>query len=263
MTEEVRSPNLYKVLIVDDEPAARQKLIHFLKDYEIFEVVAQARNGMQALEYVKEFSPDLIFLDIQMPKLGGITVASNLEFDRDVAIVFVTGFNEYAIKAFELNAVDYLLKPYDKSRLAKTLQRFLSLSTENKSIDIPKLVQNYPEQLHYPSTLLFKTEGSIEVVAADEIQWIESSGNYIKVCLERTAFIARQTLIGALSQLDPSIFVRIHRSHVININEIARVTSLSKGDYRLFLKSEIELKLSRAFAAAFFRAFTQNNTTAK
>jgi two-component system LytT family response regulator len=203
-----------------------------------------------------------MFLDIQMPKLDGIAVASNLEFNTDISIVFVTGFSEYAIQAFELNAVDYLLKPYDKQRLAKTLNRFLSFPAKNKNVEMPKLVQEYRAQNHFPSTLLFKAEGSIEVVKACEVQWIESSGNYIKVCLERTAFIARQTLIGAQSQLDPSVFVRIHRSHIINVNEIIRVIPMGKGDHVLILKSAIELKLSRAYSNDFFVKFAAKNVTA-
>lgn len=259
MPTQIILPNTYKVLIVDDEPAARQKLIHFLKSYDAFEIVAEAKNGIEALEYIETMQPDLVFLDIQMPKLDGLSVASNLEFNSNIAVVFVTGFNEYAIKAFELNAVDYLLKPYDKQRLAKTIHKYLNFSEKKVLVDIPKLVQDYRATQHFPKTLLFKAERSIEVVKADEIQWIESSGNYIKVCLERTAFIARQTLTGALSQLDPTIFVRIHRSHVINIYEIIKVDSLSKGDHLITLKSGTELKLSRAFTKVFFTIFTAKN----
>ena len=259
MSELATVSNKHKVLVVDDEPAARQKLIHFLKDYQAFDVVAEAKNGIEALEYIETLQPNLVFLDIQMPKLDGIAVASNLEFNTDLAIVFITGFNDYAIKAFELNAGDDLLKPYDKQRLAKTIHKFLTFSGKQKQLDIPKLVQDYRATQHFSKTLLFKAEGAIEVVQADEIQWIESSGNYINVCLERTAFIARQTLTGALSQLDPSTFVRIHRSHVINTNEIIRVDSLSKGDHAITLKSGTELKLSRACAKDFFATFTTEN----
>jgi two-component system LytT family response regulator len=120
-------------------------------------------------------------------------------------------------------------------------------------------VQDYRTDQHYPKTLLFKAEGTIEVAQADEVQWIESSGNYIKVCLERTAFIARQTLTGAQSQLDPAIFVRIHRSHVININEVIQVTPISKGDHTLQLRSGTELRLSRAYQENFFKIFNLNS----
>jgi two-component system LytT family response regulator len=257
MSEQVQLPSLYKVLVVDDEAAARQKLIHFLREHDDFEVVAEAKNGVEALECIEEYLPTLIFLDIQMPKLDGIAVACNLEFNTEIAIVFVTGFNEYAIKAFELNAVDYLLKPYDKARLAKTLNRFRDFSGQSERFDIPKLIQDYRANQQYPKTLLFKVEGSIEVAQAEEIQWIESSGNYIKVCLDRTAFIARQTLTGAQSQLDPTSFIRIHRSHLININEVTQVVPISKGDHTLILKSGTELKLSRAYRDSFFKLFNK------
>jgi two-component system LytT family response regulator len=259
MSELAQVSSSFKVLVVDDEPAARQKLIHFLKEHSDFEVVAEARNGVEALECIDKFTPSLIFLDIQMPKLDGISVASNLEFNKEIAIVFVTGFNEYAIRAFELNAVDYLLKPYDKARLAKTLNRFREFSGKTQDFDIPKLVQEYRADQHYPKTLLFKAEGTIEVAQADEVQWIESSGNYVKICLERTAFIARQTLTGVQSQLDPTIFVRIHRSHVININEVIQVTPISKGDHTLQLRSGTELRLSRAYQENFFKVFNLNS----
>lgn len=247
----------HQAIIVDDEPAARQKLIHFLADYDNIEVVAQAQNGVEALTLIEEHSPSLLFLDIQMPKLDGIAVASNLEFNADLSIVFVTGYNEYAVKAFELNAVDYLLKPYDKARLAKTMERYFAFSGKTKQYDIPKLVKDYRATQRYPETLLFKAEGTIEVVQAQEIQWLESSGNYIKVCLARTAFIARQTLTGVQNQLDPKDFVRIHRSHIVNINEIAQLEPLGKGDYLLILKSGIELRMSRAYSEEFLKRFHQ------
>ena len=242
---------------VDKVKIAEEDYRKSIKDHADFKVIAEAQNGIEALECIERHSPSLVLLDIQMPRLDGISVASNLEFNKDIAIVFVTGFNEYAIKAFELNAVDYLLKPYDKERFAKTLNRFREFRGKAQHFDIPKLVQDYRADQHYPKTLLFKTEGTIEVAQAEDIQWIESSGNYIKVCLERTAFIARQTLIGAQSQLDPKCFVRIHRSHVININEVTQVIPIGKGDHTLRLKSGTELKLSRAYGEHFFGLFNQ------
>lgn len=246
-----------KVLIVDDEEPARQKLSIFLAAEPDFEVIAEARNGLEALHMVEENNPDVIFLDIQMPKLDGLTVAANLENKKNTRIVFVTGFNEYAIKAFELNAVDYLLKPYDKGRLAKTLDRIRKQSSIAETYSIPKLVQDYRSNQSYPQQLLFKTESAIEVVQTDQIEWIESSANYVKVCLFDNAFIARQTLTMLQSQLDPTRFIRIHRSHIINLSVIKKVTSLSKGDYILTLTSDTELKLSRNYKDTFFQFFQQ------
>lgn len=258
MPESLSQASLHKVLVVDDEPAARRKLIHFLQEHIDFVVVAEAKDGIEALECIEKYSPSLVFLDVQMPRLDGISVAANLEFNKDTTVVFVTGFNEYAIKAFELNAVDYLLKPYDKARLAKTLDRFRASSEKPTAYDIPKLVQDCRADKNYPKTLLFKAEGSVQVAQADEIQWLESSGNYVKVCMDRTAFIARQTLSGVQSQLDPAVFVRVHRSHIVNIHEIRQVTPISKGDHALMLKSGVELRLSRAYGDDFFKAFNHD-----
>ncbi len=247
-------PVKVKVLIVDDELPARQKLRLFLEEKTNFEVIGEAKNGVETLQKVDLFKPDLIFLDIQMPKLDGLAVASNLENNPDVNIVFVTGFNEYAIKAFELNAVDYLLKPFDKGRLDKTLQRFIEKS--RAAYSIPKLVQDYRSKLDYPEQLLFKTETGIQVVKVSDIEWVESSGNYVKVCLSANAFIARQTLTTVQSQLSPTQFIRIHRSHIINISQVTKAISLSKGDYTIVLKSGTELRLSRSYKDAFFKLFS-------
>lgn len=246
-----------RVLLVDDEEPARQKLRLFLDSESDFEVIAEAKNGLEALQLVDSIHPDVIFLDIQMPKLDGLAVAANLENMPNTQIVFVTGFNEYAIKAFELNAVDYLLKPYDKGRLQKTLSRVRDHSLIKEPYSIPKLVQDYRNEQSYPQQLLFKTEKAIEVVQTDEIEWIEASANYVKVCLSDNAFIARQTLTMLQSQLDPTRFVRIHRSHIINISAVNKVTPLSKGDYDLQLKSGTALKLSRSYKDQFFQYFRQ------
>ncbi|KGJ90133.1 LytR/AlgR family response regulator transcription factor [Colwellia psychrerythraea] len=246
---------VHDVLVVDDEPAARHKLILFLQDHKDFRVVAQAQNGIEALECIEKYSPALVFLDIQMPLLDGMSVASNIEYTKDIGVVFVTGFNEYAIKAFELNAVDYLLKPYDKARLAKTLARFREFTGTISQYNIPKIIQDYRAEQHFPEKLLFKSEGAIEVVSAPEIQWIESSGNYVKVCLERTAFIARQTITTVQSQLDPEQFIRIRRTHIVNKNEVVTVDHISKGDYQITLKSGTTLRLSRGYKTRFFEVF--------
>lgn len=247
--------NKIRVLIVDDEQAAREKLKIFLKQETDFEIVADAENGIDALLRVEDSSPDLIFLDIQMPKLDGLSVAVNLQHKPEVQIVFVTGFNEYAIKAFEINAVDYLLKPYDKGRLKKTLDRIREQSPKLAPYSISKLVQDYRSEQDYPEQLLFKTENAIEVVQANAIEWIESSGNYIKVCLKDNAFIARQTLTAVQSQLDPNCFIRIHRSHLVNIGLVTKITPINKGDHTLLLSNGTELRLSRSYQELFFSVF--------
>lgn len=241
-----------RVLIVDDEEPARQKLRIFLAGEADFEVIAEAKNGQEALALIDETNPDVVFLDIQMPKLDGLAVASNLDNNRHTRIVFVTGFNEYAIKAFELNAVDYLLKPYDKGRLNKTLDRIRDRKQNHAPYSISKLVRDYRSEQSYPQQLLFKTENSIEVVRADDIEWVETCANYVKVCLNDNVIIARQTLTMLQSQLDPAKFVRIHRSHIINMKALKKVSPLSRGDYKLLLNDGTRLRLSRSYRENFF-----------
>ncbi len=244
-----------RVLIVDDEEPARKKLKIFLATESDFEIVAEAKNGLEALQLVDENHPDVIFLDIQMPKLDGLAVASNLEHKPNTRIVFVTGYNEYAIKAFELNAVDYLLKPYDRGRLCKTLERIRDRTHTDTPYSISKLVRDYRSEQIYPQQLLVKTENSIEVVKTAKIEWVESCANYVKICLPDNVFIARQTLTMLQSQLDPKSFVRIHRSHIINLAAVKKVIPLSKGDYHLHLKDGTKLRLSRNYRERFFQQF--------
>lgn len=248
------------VLIVDDEAAARQKLKIFLAEETDIEIVGEADNGVDALTQIAELAPDLVLLDIQMPKLDGLAVASNLEDNPDINIVFITGFNEYAVKAFELNAVDYLLKPYDKGRFKKTLERVreqTSNQAQHRPYSIPQLIQDYRSEQTYPAQLLFKTDTALEVTNAADIEWLEASGNYVKVCLSNNAFVTRQTLTAVQSQLDPRQFIRIHRSHVVNIRQITQVLPLTKGDHNLRLNSGTELRLSRSYQSDFFALFGQ------
>ncbi|WP_210418558.1 LytR/AlgR family response regulator transcription factor [Aliikangiella coralliicola] len=250
----------FKVIIVDDEQPAREKLALFLQGEDDFQLVGEACNGIEALDLVDRLDVDLIFLDIQMPQLDGMAVASNLETHPDIRIIFITGFNEFAIKAFELNAVDYLLKPYDKLRLQKTLERVREQKLSTPSYSLPRLVEDYRREQVYPEQLLFKTESGIQVAKVADIEWIESSGNYIKVCLSNNAYIARQTLTCVQSQLAPDRFVRTHRSFVVNLSHIARVRPLSKGDQIIFLNSGVELKLSRNYKEQFFQLFANSDS---
>jgi two-component system LytT family response regulator len=250
-------PNKLRVLIVDDEQPARDKLALFLSAEKDFEVVSQAKNGVEALQQVAEYQPEVVFLDIQMPTLDGLSVAMNLQDQPQIQVVFVTGFNDYAIKAFEVNAVDYLLKPYDKGRLKKTINRLRERSDKpilSDSISsLPKLVEDYRSNQSYPERLMFKTDNSLEIIQVGNVEWIESSGNYVKVCLIDNAFIARQTLNSVQSQLDPTKFSRIHRSYLVNIAMVEKALPLSKGDFNLVLKSGTSLRLSRSFQEAFFK----------
>ncbi len=248
----------YTVVIVDDEPPALAKLRRLLQSETDINIIGEAGDGISALQITEQLQPDIVFLDIQMPELDGLAVASNLCASSNTKVVFVTGFNEYAIQAFELNAVDYLLKPYNRQRLHKTLDRIRSQSNgETIAIQqkLPGLIEQYRSHQQYPKQLMFKTEQGIQLVNAVDLEWAETSGNYVKVCTTKTAFIARITLVNLLSQLDPECFIRIHRSHLVNIERIEKLVPLSKGDHQVVLGNAVELRLSRSYAEAFFAIF--------
>lgn len=249
--------NQYRVVIVDDEPPALSKLRFLLADEKDIEIVAEAGDGLTALKQIEQHQPDIVFLDIQMPELDGLAVAGNLVDNNTTRIVFVTGFNQYAIEAFELNALDYLLKPYNRRRLQKTLGRIRQQGiTGNNELQqkLPGLIEQYRSHQQYPRQLMFKTEQGIEVVNADDLEWAETCGNYVKVCTSKTAFVARITLVNVLSQLDPVQFVRIHRSHLVNVQKVEKLVSLCKGDHQVLL-GDVQLRLSRSYASAFFAVF--------
>lgn len=244
-----------RVLVVDDEPAARDKLVMLLEATDDFQVVGVAGDGMDALNKIEGLRPDLVFLDIQMPELDGLSVAAALDPDQSPAIIFVTAYDQHALAAFELHAVDYLLKPFDAARLQKTLQRIDKVVASPQRASVPQLLRYYRSHSQYPQRLAFRTDSGLRMVHCDDIEWLESSGNYLKVCLHDDAFITRQTLAAVLSQLPPSRFVQIHRSHVVNIGAVLQARSLGKGDYALTLNGDVELRLSRHYKDAFFSLF--------
>jgi two-component system, LytTR family, response regulator len=244
-----------RVLIVDDEEDARNKIALFLKKQAGFEVVGEAKDGEEALTLAYSLVPDLIFLDIQMPRTDGFTVAANLVDDPRIRVIFVTAYDRYAVGAFELNAVDYLLKPFDRERFESALKRFSRSTCNDQSERIPMLIKSYRENSHYPEKLVFRSDTGLELVSISRIEWVESSGNYVKVCLKDHAFLARQTMVSVQNQLPDTTFVRIHRSFLVNIDRVSRIRSLQKGDYEVEMESGAKLRLSRNYANDFLTRF--------
>lgn len=238
-------------LIVDDEAAAREKLSMLLAEADGLRVVGHAVDGLDALEKIEALHPDLVFLDIKMPGLDGLAVASALDPQSGPAIVFVTAFDQHAIDAFDLAAIDYLLKPFDRARLDKTLARVARFV--RRSASRPADLEGYYRQTgRYPARLIFRSDRGNEMVSRDDIEWLESCGNYVKICLRDDAFVARQTLNSVHAQLPPEIFIRVHRSHVVNLRSIIRSVPIGKGDHRLILRDGTELRLSRRYNKALF-----------
>jgi two-component system LytT family response regulator len=236
-----------RVLIVDDERPARDKLRRLLAQEADITAIDEARDGVEALERVATFAPDLILLDIQMPEVSGLDVAASLPAPAPL-VVFVTAFDQYAIQAFDANAVDYLLKPYDQARLQRALTRArerLALRSATPAVETPAPSTPLPAPAH----LLVPDRGTTLVVKVDQLQWIETADNYVILHTADAQPLMRQTLAGLLDKLGPG-FLRCHRRAAVRLDWIASVVSLDKGDGELVLRGGARVPCSRQYRAA-------------
>ena len=238
---------MIRVLIVDDEAPARAKLQRWLGEQAAFTVIGEADNGLAAAELITSQQPDLVLLDIQMPGLSGLEVAAQLDSATAPLLVFVTAFDEHAVKAFELNAVDYLLKPYDKERLQRTLTRVQQrLQDGGASAAIP--IARSLQQQHGPvSRLLVPVGEGLQLLDVEQIHWCEADDNYLHLHTHQQRYTLRRTLQDLLSQLDTRQFVRVHKSAAVNVREILRLEPLFKGDYEIVLRSGMTVRMSRRY----------------
>jgi two-component system LytT family response regulator len=235
---------MMRVLIADDEAPARDKLRRWLAEQPQVEVVAEAADGLAAATAIAAHTPQVAFLDIQMPGLSGLEVAAQLEPATAPLVVFVTAFDEYAIKAFELDAVDYLLKPYDRDRLRKTLER---LGKRQAGADKGAAVRTARSQTGSSQRLLVPRGEGLQLIDAASIQWLEADDNYVHVHTGNAHYLLRRTLADLLLQLGEHRFVRIHKSAAVNLAEVDALTPLFKGDHEIRLRGGAVLRLSRRF----------------
>jgi two-component system LytT family response regulator len=243
---------MMRVLIADDEAPARDKLRRWLTEQPEIEVVAEAADGLAAATAIAVHAPQVAFLDIQMPGLSGLEVAAQLESASAPLVVFVTAFDEHAIKAFELDAVDYLLKPYDRDRLRKTLERLRNRRAGAAPGDGGAAVRSARSQTGSSDRLLVPEGEGLQLIDAASIQWLEADDNYVHVHTLRARHLIRRTLTDLLLQLGEQRFVRIHKSAAVNLAEIDSLTPLFKGDHEIRLRSGAVLRLSRRFKDAVF-----------
>jgi two-component system LytT family response regulator len=229
-------------LIADDEAPARQKLARWLADEPDMTVVATCRDGLDAAQAIETTKPQVAFLDIQMPGLSGLELAAQLESSVETKIVFVTAFDEHAIRAFDLSAIDYLLKPYDRERLQRTLMRVrqrLSGSANNAT----QVARSHLGEMH---RLLVPVQGRFELLEVEQVVWLEASDNYVNVHTSSRAFLLRRTLQDLLEQLGTR-FARIHRSVAVNVTHVESLAPLMKGDFEVRLKDGRTLRMSRRY----------------
>ncbi len=243
-----------RTLIVDDETPARDKLRRWLGEQPDFEIVGESADGLTAAAAIEQLAPDVVFLDIQMPGLSGLEIAAQLEPERAPMIVFVTAFDEHAVRAFDLDAIDYLLKPYDKDRLKKTLHRLRERGNSPTAGARGAAVHTARAQTASRDRLLVPERDGLRLLDAHLIHWLEAADNYVHVHTAQTNYLVRRTLNDLLAQLGER-FVRIHKSAAVNLAEVSSLSPLFKGDHEVKLRSGQTLRLSRRFKDELFARF--------
>jgi two-component system, LytTR family, response regulator len=239
-----------RALIAEDEAPARDKLSRWLGEQADFEVVGVAVDGLAAAQGIEQQSPDVAFLDIQMPSMSGLEVAAQLEPDSAPLLVFVTAYDEHAVRAFDLNAIDYLLKPYDKDRLAKALQR-IRVRLQERAPRAPA-VHLARTQTGATDRLLAPVGEQLQLIDAADIEWLEADDNYVHVHTAARKYLLRRTLQDLLAQLGAERFARIHKSAAVNVAAIESLTPLFKGDHEITLRRGQKLRMSRRYRDELF-----------
>ena len=242
-----------RTLIVDDESPARERLKRLLADVEEVELIGEAEGGVQAVEMIEREKPDLVFLDIQMPGLDGFGVIEALADPPPV--IFVTAYDEYAIRAFEVNALDYLLKPFSRERLEKAIRRAQEALVEEQDFAtrLGPLLESLAAQGRYLTRLAVRDRDRIRVLGVDEVDWIGVEGERVLVHAGDKAYPIRRTLAELEARLDPAHFFRAHRSAIVNLDRVKEVIPWFKGSHKLRLTTGAEVELSRARARALRR----------
>jgi two-component system LytT family response regulator len=242
------SPNI-RVLLVDDEPLAREMLREMLQNDSQVVIVGESCNGREALEAIRVHSPDVLFLDVQMPEVGGFEVLASLGKEKIPHVIFVTAYDQYAVRAFEVHALDYLLKPFDQERFDAAWQRAKAQILRDRATGMDQRIVSLLEELKagkkYLERLVIKANGRIYFLETNEIDWIEAEGNYVSVHSAKKSHLLRETISSLESQLDPKKFVRIHRSSIVRIDQIQELQPWFHGEYRIILHDGTQLTLSR------------------
>ena len=240
-----------RVLIVDDEPLGREIVRAMLADEQEIEVVSECENGKQAIKAIDTLRPDLMFLDIQMPAINGFDVIKAIDKNILPYIIFITAYDHYAIKAFDVNALDYVLKPVDPDRFAQSVNKALNI-IKNKSeysfserilalFDTQRPVETYLERLSV------KSDGKIFLLRTSEIEWIIAEGNYVSAHIGKKAYLLRITISLLETKLRPNKFHRINRSTIVNIDYVKELVPMFRGEYQVVLHDGTSLKLSSRF----------------
>jgi two-component system LytT family response regulator len=236
---------MLRTIIIDDEPLARDLVRAFLKEYTAFEIVAECSNGFEGLKAIQELKPDVVFLDVEMPKVTGLEM---LELVEELPlVVFTTAYQEHAIKAFELNALDYLLKPFTKERFKKSIDK-IEERQKHRSEESGKLRQLTEEgsfQNQELERVVVKTVNSIKVIPVSNLLYLEAQDDYVLLYTQEGKFLKQQTMKHFEQVLPAQQFIRIHRSYIVNVEHMQRIEPYDKNGYQMVLKNNVTLPVSR------------------
>ena len=240
-----------RALVIDDEPLAREMIREMLSDDPEVEIIGECINGHEAVAAIRAHAPDLLFLDVQMPELGGFAVLEALEAEHIPFVIFVTAYDQYAVRAFEVHALDYLLKPFDRERFEAAWQRAKAQIRRERTANLDQRILALLEEIKaapkYLERLVIKTGGRVFFLETDDIYWIEAEGNYVRIHNGQKSYLLRETISGLEAQLDPKKFLRIHRSAIVKIDRIQELQPWFHGEYRVILHNGTQLTLSRNY----------------
>lgn len=252
-----------RILIVDDEPAARELLREMLEDETTtgaVEIIGECADGRAAVRAIQTLKPDIVFLDVQMPETDGFGVLSALPAEQIPVVIFVTAYDQYALRAFEFHALDYLLKPFDHERFNQSFSRVKTMLSRARAADltdriIALLTERNPMPVapsesappQFLERLVIRAEGRVFFLRAEEIEWIEAEGNYVALHTKAKTYLFREAISQLETRLNPRVFQRIHRSTIVNIDRIKELQPLFRGEYSVVMRDGTELKLSRSY----------------
>jgi two-component system LytT family response regulator len=233
---------MIKAIIIDDEPLARSIVVEYLQGQEQIEVIQECNDGFEGVKAVMQHKPHLIFLDIQMPKINGFEMLELLE--EKPSVIFTTAFDEYAIRAFETHAVDYLLKPFTKERFDKALEKFFNQAPVQKK-NTEDLLQSATQLPSQSERIVVKTAGKIKIIPIPEILFLEAADDYVKIHTKEGAFLKNKTMSFFENTLPKEQFVRTHRSYILNVQEITRIDPYEKENHLAILRSGARVPVSK------------------
>lgn len=233
---------MHKVIIIDDEPLAREIVKEYVQKFPDLQLMAECKDGFEAVKAISEYKPDLIFLDIQMPKISGFEMLELL--DEPPVVIFTTAFDEYAIKAFEANATDYLLKPFSQERFDLAVNKYLAQKKDDKSM--VKTLVDYVAKDMQLQRIVIRDGSKIRIVPLHEVIMLEAADDYVKIHTAKGAFLKKKTMQSFEENLPSSQFVRVHRSYIVNIAQITRIDPMEKENHVALLKDGPAVPVSKA-----------------